>query len=89
MSTTKTLIDADDALSLLVVQPEYDAGGGPGPCVHTFRTGTLMLGAHWALEDVEAAMREHDVYQLDPAVIDHGLYLVDVTGPVVFESVSV
>ena len=44
-------VSIEDALARLVIQTDYDAGSGPGPCVHTFREGgPALIGAHWSLD---------------------------------------
>ncbi len=80
-------LTVDDALDQLVILPDYDPGTGPQPCVHTFRTGGMMLGAHWTIEKVEAAMKLCGVARLlAGGWMGHDLLVVDSTGPVLFES---
>lgn len=79
-------MDTETAMSRLNVIPDYDPGGGPGDCVHTFRTrGGMILGAHWALEDAQAAMEKHGVFEV-PGFAGHTIAVVDDTGPVLFET---
>lgn len=50
----------EEAIARLDVIPDYDAGDGPGPCVHTFAQSAIgMLGAHWDLPSAEAFIRQH------------------------------
>lgn len=79
----------EEAVARLAVIEAYDNGGGPAPCVHTFRVGALMLGAHWTVEQARAAFEEHGVAETtDPRMraLGHGLCIHDNTGPVFFET---
>ena len=72
-------VPVDQALKRLEVIPDYDAGNGPGPCVHTFAQSRIgLLGAHWDLPAVEAFMREHGVETSGPeaTATGHGLVTV-------------
>lgn len=72
-------VPVDDALERLDVIPDYDAGNGPEPCVHTFaQSGFGLLGAHWDLSSAEAFMREWGVEEAGPEAkaSGHGLVVV-------------
>lgn len=80
-------VGIDEARERLDVIEDYDDGGGPRPCVHTFRSGAIgLLGAHWGVEEAIAAMREYGVEEsgLDAQAMGHGLVIIDKTGPVFF-----
>lgn len=81
------------ALAQLEVLPDYDAGSGPGPCVHTFRSSAVgvLLGAHWPLEEVRVAMERFGVEEAGgvASALGHGLVVVDDHGPVFFATRSV
>ena len=57
-------VSVEDAMQRLDVQPDYDAGGGPGPHVHTFaQAGFALVGANWGLDDIRALIEAHGVEQ--------------------------
>jgi hypothetical protein len=71
----------DEAMTLLLVKPDYDAGDGPGPHVHTFRVSkdmpSALRGAHWSVDDLRAEMTQHGVEETtDAALIKVGHNLV-------------
>jgi hypothetical protein len=71
------IIDADEAIARLDVIPEYDAGNGPGPCVHTFADAAFgLLGAHWYLDDLTEFMRRNVVQASGPMAVGMGHALV-------------
>lgn len=79
----------EDALARLVIQPDYDDGSGPEPCVHTFReSGPMLLGAHWHLDDLRSSMERHGVQEAGEAAaaMGHGLVLIDDHGPLFIEA---
>ena len=75
----------EEALERLEIEPDYDPGGGPCPCVHTFLDGgTALLGAHWSLDDVKAAADDYGIEESGPSAtaMHHGLViLTDNIGP--------
>lgn len=83
MSREEFAVAIEDAVARLVIQEDYDAGNGPGPCVHTFRQGgPALLGAHWYLDDLRAAMERYGVEDSGEAAasMGHSLVIVDDTG---------
>lgn len=88
MSSTRVTIPLEEALARLAVIEDYDPGDGPKPCVHTFRGGSALLGAHWSVEEARAAMEKHGVEESGPFMqaMGHGLATMDDTGPVFFET---
>jgi hypothetical protein len=77
-------VDLTDAVRRLNVIDGYDAGNGPGTCVHTFRDSPAgLLGAHWYLDDLKALMAEHGVEESGAAAksTGHGLVVIDKWGP--------
>jgi hypothetical protein len=82
-------VPIEDALARVVIQADYDAGTGPGPCVHTFRQGGPMLvGAHMYLDRLRAAMERYGVEEAgdEAASTGHTLVLIDDHGPVFIEA---
>ncbi len=74
-----------EALSRLDVMPDYDPGGGPGPCVHTLRaSGPVLLGAAWRLADIEHIICVHGAAAAPPDMerMGHGLVVYDDHGPI-------
>ena len=72
------------ALEMLDIIPDYDQGDGPEPHVHTMRTvGPVMLGAHWQLTEVEAAIDKYGIEETgeQAKAINHGLVIIDDNGP--------
>ena len=89
MSTDeKVWVPVDEAVERLAVIEDYDPGDGPKPCVHTFRAGAMLIGAHWSVEKVREAFEEHGVEESGPTMqsMGHGLAIVDDAGPVFFET---
>jgi hypothetical protein len=87
--TAEYAVAIDVALARLVIDPDYDAGNGPGPCVHTFRDGGVaLIGAHWYLDDLRAAMERYGVEEAGEAAVSmgHGLVLIDDRGPLFIEA---
>lgn len=84
------MIPIEDAIARLAVLPDYDPGGGPGPCVHTFRmpAAGILLGAHWPIDAVRTAMEKFGVEESGPlaAEANHGLVLIDAAGPLFLET---
>lgn len=77
---TEYAISIDEAMKRLKIIPDYDAGGGPEPCVHTFRDGGIaLLGAHWSVEDLRALMEKHGVEESGEraCAMGHGLVVKD------------
>lgn len=73
-------VDLTDAVRRLEVIEDYDAGNGPGACVHTFRESAIgLLGAHWYLDELKALMAEHGVEESGEAAkaTGHGLVVID------------
>lgn len=69
-------VPVDEALRRLDVIPDYDAGNGPEPCVHTFMQSAIgMLGAHWSVPEVQAFFERHGVEKAGPTAtaMHHGL----------------
>jgi hypothetical protein len=86
-------VSFDEAVAMLAITEDYDPGGteGPGPCVHTFRSTPLgLLGAHWRLESLKAAMEQFGVERSGEMAVGmrHGLVLTDDTGPLFLETKS-
>lgn len=84
-------LTVEEAMSRLVITEDYDPGGteGPGPCVHSFReTPFAMLGAHWRVAEVRAAMEKYGVEQAgeQATAAGHGVVVIDDQGPVFFEA---
>jgi hypothetical protein len=82
-------VSVEDAIARLVVDPDYDCGNGPEPCVHTFRSSPVgLLGAHWSLESVREAMGRYGVEQAgeQASAMGHGLVFIDENGPVFLEA---
>jgi hypothetical protein len=72
-------VPVEDAMARLDVIPDYDAGNGPEPCVHTFAQSQVgLLGAYWDLPSVEAFMRKHGVEKAgeQATAMNHGLVVV-------------
>lgn len=74
-------LPVDEAMQRLVVVPEYDAGNGPEPCVHTFiPSGFGMLGAHWSVEKARESMERYGVEEASGFVasaMGHTLVVVE------------
>ena len=86
MSDERVPVPIEEAIARLDVIPDYDPGGdeGPGPCVHTVRpSGPILLGAHWRLAQVRAAIERHGVEESGPQAtrMGHALVLFDEKGP--------
>ena len=78
-----------EALARLRIIPDYDAGDGPGPHVHTFRsTAIALLGAHWSLEQIKASIERYGIEESGPqaTTLKHGLVIIDDRGPVFLET---
>lgn len=78
-----------EALALLEVVEGYDAGGGPGRCVHTFvQGGFALVGAHWYLAEVEAAFRRWGARESGAmaAGLGHGVCVVEGDRTVFFQT---
>lgn|GEM_PF-2002075 len=89
MSDERVEVSVEDALSRLAVIADYDDGNGPRPCVHTFRQSAAgLLGAHWGLDAIRAAMEKHGVSESGPSAsgMHHGLVVIDETSPVFLET---
>ncbi len=70
-------IPVDEAMKRLKIIPDYDAGDGPEPCVHTFRdTGVALLGAHWSVVDLRALMEKYGVEEAGDGARSMGHSLV-------------
>lgn len=72
-------VPLDDAMARLDVLPDYDAGSGPEPCVHTFaESGFGLLGAHWPVDSLRDLMAEHGVETAGEAAtaMGHGLVVL-------------
>ena len=72
-------VSLDDAMAMLAVEEEYDAGNGPEPCVHTFaQAGFGLLGAHWSVESVRDLITDQGVERSGDAAtaMGHGLVVV-------------
>ncbi len=77
-------VPIDEALKSLDIEPDYDAGSGPGECVHTFKdAGPILIGAHWYLSDLLVMMEEHGVERSGDAATkaNHGLVILHPKGP--------
>lgn len=57
------IVEVATAIELLEVIDDYDPGDGdgPGPCVHSYRGGMFLIGAHWKLDSVRAAFEQFGV----------------------------
>lgn len=85
-------ISTEDAMARLVVIEDYDAGNGPGPHVHTLRSGVMMLlGAHWSVEKAREAFEKYGAQEAGGAAqaMGHGIVVTDDVGPVFFEATPV
>jgi hypothetical protein len=79
MPESANSIPIEDALDRLVVDPAYDCGHGPEPCVHTFLSGAIgLIGAHWSLASVREAMEAHGVEEAGEMAtgMGHGLVIL-------------
>lgn len=79
----------EDAMARLVVQPDYDDGDGPKPCVHTFVNASgMLLGAHWPLALVREAIEAHGVEEAGgmAAAMGHALVILRPDAPVFLEA---
>ena len=88
-TTPPSELTIDEAVERLAVIEGYDPGDGPQPCVHTFRVGMMMLGAHWSVEDARAAFEEFGVKETDDSMMvgmNHRLVVRDKTSDVFFET---
>jgi hypothetical protein len=83
-----TQVPVDEAVGRLAVIPDYDCGDGPEPCVHTVRSGAVLFGAHWSLNMARASFEKYGVAESGPeaTAMGHGLVVIDVGGPVFFET---
>lgn len=82
-------VTVEAALARLVIQEGYDAGSGPGQCVHVFRAGgPILVGAHWYLDGVRAAMERYGVEEAgeQAAGMGHTLVVIDDVGPAFLEA---
>lgn len=89
MSSSEYAVTVEDAMARLMVIEDYDNGSGPGPCVHTFRAGgPMLLGAHWGLDDLRAAMERYGVAEAgeQAAAMGHTLVVIDDHGPVFLQA---
>jgi hypothetical protein len=80
-----------EAMRRLVVVPDYDpgGGGGPQPCVHTFREASFaLIGAHWPVGELRAHMERWGVRNAGPAAtaMRHSLVVVDERGLLFIEA---
>lgn len=70
-------VSIEEAMQRLDVLPDYDAGGGPGPHVHTFaEVGFGLLGAHWDLDAVRALIEVNGVEEAGSTAVAMGHALV-------------
>lgn len=85
-------VQVEEALARLVVKPDYDCGRGPEPCVHTFVQDyeETLVGAHWPLTSVRAAMERYGVEEAGPDAggLGHPLVITrfEGAGPVFLEA---
>lgn len=91
MSDEDYSISTDEAVERLVIQHDYDPGGGQGPtdCVHTFRdAGFGLIGAHMTVKEARVAFEKYGAQQAGPSATEtgHGIVIVDETGPLFFEA---
>lgn len=87
MSDERVPVATDEALAMLAVIEDYDAGGGPEPCVHSYRASEIgLIGAHWPVEKVRAVFEEYGVELAGEfmTAIGYGLAVIDSTSPVFF-----
>lgn len=78
--TREYAVPVEDAMGQLDVIPDYDAGHGPAPCVHTFAQSSFgLLGAHWYLPAVREFFEAHGVEESGPQAraTGHGLVAID------------
>lgn len=75
MEEERAVVSLDDALEMLEIIDDYDAG--PEQCVHTYVQGPagMVVGAHWSLEKVKAEIAEHGIELSGPIMttMSHGL----------------
>jgi hypothetical protein len=72
----RVVVPLDDAIARLCIEDGR---------VHTFRSSAIaVIGAHWDLEDLVAAMRTYGIEESGPEAtgMRHGLVLIDKHGPV-------
>ncbi len=86
-------VPVDEAMKRLAVQPDYDCGNGPEPCVHTYADSAIaLIGAHWSLPDVRAFFEQWGVEESGESAqaMRHGLVVVAEGGKrtVFFETVA-
>lgn len=91
MSEAVVQVPVDEAISRLAVVEDYDPGDGPQSCVHTFRAGGILVGAHWPVSKVREAFEKWGASESGPVMqgMSHGLAIVDDVGPVFFETGAV
>lgn len=80
-------LTTEEAVERLEIIEDYDAGSGPGKCVHSLREGPFMLlGAHWYLDDVIKTFDQFGPQEAGPdaTAANHGIVVIDDTGPVFF-----
>lgn len=73
-------VPVDEAVKRLAVVEDYDDGGGPRPCVHTFVSGSFgLMGAHWGVEEARKAFETYGVEESgDQArAMNHGLVCIE------------
>ncbi len=65
----------EEAVAMLAVVEDYDAGNGPERCVHTMTPPPFMLGAHWSYESVVKLIEENGATLADDmaTAMGHGL----------------
>jgi hypothetical protein len=84
---------AGEAVAMLAVIEDYDPGGGPQPCVHSYRQSGvgLLLGAFWPVEEVRGAIEKYGAELSGPymAGMGHGLAVTDETGVLFFATKEV
>lgn len=82
-------ITTERAMSLLVVQEDYDAGDGPEPCVHTYRNAAgMLIGAHHSVTSLRMLFDHYGAQEAGSAATDmgHGIVVIDDHGPLFVEA---
>lgn len=82
-------VPVDEAMSCLAVEPEYDCGNGPEPCVHTFMDAPFgLICAHWSVSDARTFFERWGVERSGDAAqaMQHGLVVVAGRRTVFFET---
>lgn len=93
--TDSYVVPVEEAMQRLAVIEDYDDGGGPRPCVHTFMSSSFgLMGAHWGVDDARRAFETWGVEEAgeQAQAMKHGLVCIEERSgrkvPVFFETVA-